>query len=185
MPHKVEPSPSGRASCRGCKKAIEKGGLRFAQEVPNPFSDDGGPAYRYWHLACAATRLANELAPVLAAYEGDVPDREAIESLLKEHVKPPMPFAERAPNGRAPCRACDEGIPKGELRVAFERTFDGPMGPQKGAAYAHVRCLRRYLERETELGREAPAAPELLETLEAHGPVAAEDLAQLRESLAL
>jgi hypothetical protein len=46
-------------------------------------------------------------------------------------------------------------IKKGEWRVAFERTFDSPMGPQKGAAYAHTRCLGRYLEREVERGREA------------------------------
>jgi len=185
MPHRVEPSPSGRASCRGCKQSIEKGLLRFAQEVPNPFSEDQAVAYRYWHLGCAATKLANELAPVLAAFEGEVPDREALEALLREHVKPPMPFAERAPNGRARCRACDEGIPKGELRVAFERTFEGPMGPQKGAAYAHARCLRKYLDRELERGREAPAAGALLSTLEAHGTIAPGDVVLLRQGLSL
>ena len=186
MPHRVELSPSGRASCRGCKKAIAKGVPRFAEEVPNPFSDDGGVASRYWHLECAAPRLANALAPALAAFEGEIPDRAAIDSLVADHLKPPMPYAERAPNGRARCRACDESIAKGELRVAFERTFESPMGPQPGQAYAHARCLPRYLEREVERGREALAPAALLAALEGDGrmsKVAEEDRATLRDVL--
>src|SRR5947209_5684823 len=54
MPHKIEPAPSGRASCRGCKAPIAKGDLRFAEELANPYSDEGGTSFRYWHLACAA-----------------------------------------------------------------------------------------------------------------------------------
>jgi hypothetical protein len=184
MPHRVEPSPTGRARCRGCKQAVEKGGLRFAEEFANPYSDEGGLSFRYWHLACAAGKIANELEPALAAYEGDVPDRAAIEALIAEHRKPTMPYAERAPNGRARCRACDESIAKGELRVAFERMFEGPMGLQKGATYAHAHCLARYLEREKEHGREAPRPADLLRELEAHSTLSPEDGAKLREALA-
>lgn len=187
MSHKVEIAPTGRASCRGCKQAIAKGTPRFGEEFRNPYSDEGGLSYRYWHLPCAATKMANELAPALAAYEGDLGDvaRAEIEALVREHMKPEMPFAEHAPNGRARCRACDESIAKGELRVAFERTFEGPMGPQKGAAYAHARCLAKYLEREKELGREAPAPADMLATIERHSgdKLAPEDLAALREGL--
>src|ERR1700689_3914229 len=184
MPHKLEPAPSGRASCRGCKEAIAKGVVRFGEETPNAYSEDGGMSFRYWHLACAATKLANELAPALSAYEGMIEDRAAIDALVAEHAKPPMPYAEHAKNGRAKCRACDETIAKGELRVAFERTFEGPMGPQKGAAYSHVKCLRRYLEREVERGHEATPPGVLLSQLEAHAPLAPEGLAALREALA-
>jgi hypothetical protein len=187
MSHKVEVATTGRARCRACKQAIEKGALRFGEEFQNPYSEDGGMSYRYWHLPCAATKLANELGPALAAFEGEVPDRQALLELIAQHEKPTMPYAERAPNGRASCRACREGIARGELRVAFERIFDGPMGPQKGAAYAHARCLPAYLAREVEQGRTAPAAPDLLQELEAHakGPAAAsaEDLATLRQIL--
>ncbi|HEX8793161.1 MAG TPA: PARP-type zinc finger-containing protein [Polyangiaceae bacterium] len=142
-------------------------------------------SYRYWHLACAATKVANELAPALAAYEGELEGRAEVEALVREHMKPEMPFAEHAPNGRARCRGCDETIPKGELRVAFERMFEGPAGPQKAAAYAHARCLAKYLEREKEAGREAPAPSDLLATVERHSgeKLAPEDLAALREGL--
>lgn len=183
MPHKIEPAPSGRAACRGCKQTIAKGELRFGEAFVNAYTEEGTESHRYWHLRCAATKLANEMAPVLAAYEGEVPDRADIDALVAQHLRPPTPHTERAPNGRAKCRACEETIAKGELRVAFERTFEGPMGPQKGAAYAHARCLRRYLEREVEQGREAPAPDALLRQLEAHGSPPPEDVAEVREAL--
>ncbi|HEY3820799.1 MAG TPA: hypothetical protein VGL81_26730 [Polyangiaceae bacterium] len=189
MSHKIEIAPTGRASCRGCKKNITKGIPRFCEEFANPYSDEGAMSFRYWHLECAATKLANELAPVLAAYDGPLEGRASVEALVAEHLRPPMPHAEHAPNGRARCRACDESIAKGELRVAFERTFDGPMGPQKGASYVHARCLTRYLEREKEQGREAPELGELVRQVEAnslagpHPTLEANELAELRTTL--
>jgi hypothetical protein len=155
MAHKIEPAPTGRASCRGCKQAIAKGELRFGEEFQNAYSEDGGMSFRYWHLACAATKLANEVRDALAAYDGEVPDRGALEAVIEGHVRPEFPYAEHAPNGRAKCRACEQSIKKGELRLAFERIFESPMGPTKGAAYTHPRCLTSYLERERERGREA------------------------------
>ncbi len=133
-------------------------------------------AYRYWHLACAAPKLANELAVALAGFEGAVEDRAALDALVAEHFRPEMPYVERAGTGRARCRACDETIRKGELRVAFERVYESPMGPQKGAAYAHPKCVGRYLERERERGREAPERDEALRLVLAHSKLAADEL---------
>jgi hypothetical protein len=187
MSHKIEIAPTGRASCRGCKKTVLKGDLRFAEEFANAYSEDGGMSFRYWHLACAAVKLANELAPVLASYEGTLEDRASIESLIAQHVRPEPPYLEHAPNGRARCRACDESIAKGDLRVAFERTFEGPMGPQKGAAYCHVACLPRYLERERERGGGSVDAHELARQVFTHSKagVSPSDLAIVRAALGL
>jgi hypothetical protein len=185
MPNRIEAAPSGRASCRGCKEAIAKGVLRFAEEYPNPFSEDGGMATRYWHLACAATKLANELRPVLAAYEGaiDSQERASVEALVETHARPDPPYGERAGSGRARCRACDVTIKKGELRIAFERVFESPMGPQKGMAYAHPGCLGRYLEREKERGREALEKDEVLRRVRDNSKLSTDDLdAVLREA---
>ncbi len=185
MGHKIDVAPTGRASCRGCKKAIDKGTVRFGEESTNPYSEEGGTSYRYWHLACAATKIANELAPVLAAYTEPVEDRAGIEALVAQHMRPELPFAEHAPNGRARCRACDQSIAKGELRVAFERTFEGPMGPQKGAAYVHGGCLRRHLDREKEQGQAATDPAELARQLDAHSGsrASAAELAEIRAAL--
>jgi hypothetical protein len=180
MAHKVDVAPSGRASCRGCKKAIAKGELRFGEEFASPYSEEGGMSFRYWHLACAATKVANELAAALAAYEGPpIEQRAELEAIIAEHARPPMPYAERASTGRARCRACDQSLPKGALRVAFERVYDGPMGPQKVAVYAHPKCVPRYLAREKEGGGTPPEVTELLQALRAHSKLSEEDLQQV------
>jgi hypothetical protein len=185
MSHRVELASTGRASCRGCKVAIPKGALRFAEEFQNPYSEDGSTAFRYWHLACAAEKLANEMSAALATYDGPVEDREALEATMAAHMRPEMPYAERAGSGRARCRACDVTIKKGELRVAFERVFDSPMGPQKGAAYAHIQCVSRYLEREKERGRETPELAEVARLVQAHSKVAPADLEIVTKELVL
>lgn len=184
MAHKIEPAPTGRATCRGCKQTIAKGDLRFGEEFQNAYSEDGGLSFRYWHLACAATKLANDLRGALAAYEGEIDDRPALEALVETHARPEMPYAERAANGRAKCRVCDESIKKGELRVAFERVFDGPMGPQKGAAYTHPGCVSGYLERERERGREAIDRDAALSQVLANSKLEAGDLEVVRGAIA-
>ncbi len=183
MSHKIELASSGRASCRGCKVTIPKGALRFGEEFQNPYSEDGSTAFRYWHLACAAEKLANEMRAALSTYDGHIEDREALEATIAVHLRPEMPYAERAGSGRARCRACDVTIKKGELRVAFERVFDSPMGPQKGAAYAHVQCVSRYLEREKERGRDAPELTEVSRLVLAHSKLEPGDLQTVANEL--
>ena len=186
MAHKIETAPTGRASCRGCKQTIAKGELRFGEEFQNAYSEDGGMSYRYWHLKCAATKLANELQSAMRNYEGsldEIPDRAEIEALVESHIRPEMPHAERAANGRARCKGCDEAIGKGELRVAFERVFEGPMGAQKGAAYTHPVCAARYLEREKEQGREAPDRATLAALLKQNSKLEADDAETVRRAV--
>ena len=123
MPHVIEIAKSGRAACRTCHKNIDKGVLRFGEEAPNAFAEPGATvsSYRWHHLACAASKLSHELRPLLAAHEGEVPDREELLRILDEadaNRPPPFPHADRAPTGRARCQECGEAIAKGALRVA-------------------------------------------------------------------
>ena len=132
-------------------------------------------SFRYWHLACAATKLANELRATLTSYEGEVADRAALEALVESHVRPEFPYAERAPNGRAKCRVCDQTLKKGDLRLAFERVFESPMGPTKGAAYTHPRCLTSYLERERERGGKSMQRGDVVRAVLGNSKLAAGD----------
>jgi hypothetical protein len=176
MAHKVETAPSGRAACRGCKAPIVKGSPRFAEEYQNPYSDEGGLGYRYWHLGCAAAKLANEVAAALVGYDGPVDDRASIDAIVAANLRPEAPYAERAGSGRARCRACEETIKKGELRFAFERVFESPAGAQKSMAYVHPACTPRYLEREKENGRDSPPLARVLELVAAHSKLEPADL---------
>lgn len=146
MPHIIEESKSSRAACRTCKEKIEKGVLRFGEEVPNQFSD--GPSYQWHHLRCAATKKAAQLAEALAAYAGEVPERAELERLVAENKGKAragaLPFAERAPTGRSKCLVCDAAIAKGALRLAVEAEIDTGSFVTKGSRYLHPACARDH-----------------------------------------
>ncbi len=149
MAHIIEIAKSGRASCRTCRKPIAKGELRFGEETTNQFGDAGDAAYRWHHLACAAQKLTDELRSALATYEGEVSDRASLEAMMAEaeaNKPPPFPYADKAPTGRARCQGCGETIPKGAIRVAFEREIDRGGMVTKGAGYLHPTCAAAYIE---------------------------------------
>jgi poly [ADP-ribose] polymerase len=140
----IEPAASGRASCRTCKEKIDKGVLRFGEKVPSNFGD--GDQTFWFHLACAAERKPGKLAAALARYEGEIPDRAALDAIVADGVQNPalatVLRAEKAPTGRAGCQHCHEKIGKDELRVAIERDQEGMMPT---AAYVHGKCAGKHV----------------------------------------
>lgn len=178
MAHMIEEAKTGRASCKICREKIEKGQLRFGEEVPNMFSADAA-SYAWHHMACAAKKKPHELREALAAYAGDVPDRAELEAAIEEaakKVRPKpagFPYAERAPTGRSKCLVCEAMIEKGELRVAIEREVDAGGMVNKSAGYLHPKCAPEGVE-----------DAELLEKVKRNSRgLAAEDLAALAEAL--
>lgn len=173
MGHVIEAAKSGRAACRTCREPIGKGELRFGEAVQNAFSDN---ALQWHHLRCAAQKRPHELRATLATFEGEVPDRAGLEALLTEaeaNAKPPLPYAERAPNARSKCLGCGEKIEKAALRVAVEQDVQAAGFVTKGTRYLHAACAKAF--------RDAPALAEV----EAHSRGLAEaDLAELRAALA-
>jgi len=150
MANHIEEAKSGRASCRTCKKTIDKGALRLGIEAANAFGDT--PSMQWHHLTCAAGKLPAELKEALVAYAGDVPERAALDALMTEayakgHAKPGgFPYLDRAPTGRAKCMRCGEPIAKDSYRVAVERELEVGMAIQKGAGYMHPACVAAHLE---------------------------------------
>ncbi len=145
----IEIAKSGRAACRACKKPIAKGELRFGLEGTGGFADTDAPTFLWHHLECAAGKHPDELRAALAAFDGEVPGRDALDAKLAEadaRKPPPFPHADRAPTGRAKCLECGEPLPKGELRVAIERDIERGMTVTKGAGYLHPKCAAAYVE---------------------------------------
>ena len=136
----VEAATTGRAKCRACGQNIEKGALRFGERVPNPYGE--GDTTHWFHLYCAAEQHAEKLGDALAAYGGDVPDRELLERVVENGRQNPklasVRRSERAPSGRARCQHCHEKIEKDAWRIAFERDPE-PMG-MVTLSYVHLRC---------------------------------------------
>jgi len=151
MAHTLEEAKSGRAGCRTCRKPIAKAELRFGEEAENAFGEAGDMTFRWHHLDCAAGSKSDELRATLPAFEALVSaeKKAELEKLMAEadaKKPPPYPHADKAPTGRARCQGCQESIPKGELRVAFEREIERSMGMQKGAGYLHPKCAAAYME---------------------------------------
>src|SRR3954469_25138236 len=107
MANVIEESKSSRASCRTCRQKIEKGALRFGEEVPNAFDPGGGTAYAWHHLTCAAKKKPAEVKAALDAFAGEVPQRAELDAILAEakETTKTFPYAERAPTGRSKCQA--------------------------------------------------------------------------------
>jgi len=172
----IEVAKSGRAQCRACKKPIAKGELRFGIGIENQFGEPGDQSFLWHHLACTATKHPNLLRPALAAYEGEIANREELEKLMAEadsKKPPPFPYADRAPSGRARCYACGEAIAKDALRVAFERDIERGMTVTKGAGYLHPACSAAFFE------EKGTSHADLTEGLQKNSRLPAEDMEKL------
>ena len=150
MANHIEEAKSGRASCRTCKKTIDKGELRLGIEAANSFGDT--PSMQWHHLLCAAGKLPVELEDALKAYVGPVANRAELDvamadAIKKGNAKPGgFPYVDRAPTGRAKCIQCREAIEKDSFRVAVEREIEVGAAVQTGAGYLHPKCFAPYLE---------------------------------------
>jgi hypothetical protein len=142
---KIEVASTGRATCRGCRKAIAKGELRFGEEH-GAFGFDGNMTLWY-HLACAALKRPEQLRPVLAKYKKPIPDRESIEASFAGAVTAnrtsKLLSVDRAPTGRAKCQHCKRVIEKATLRAALLLDADPTM---PGTGFLHLACAPTFAD---------------------------------------
>jgi hypothetical protein len=143
MPDRIELATSGRARCRACRRAIDKGSERFAEAVPNPAAE--GESQHYYHLACAAERRAKPFAGLLPALDPPRPDLAPLADVaaltLAHHRLERLGSLERAKSARAACRHCREPIEKETWRVALQPIEDGRLGTW---GFVHLTCVASY-----------------------------------------
>ena len=162
MSHTIEAATSGRAKCRGCGQAIDKGALRFGERVDNPYGE--GDRTLWFHVPCGALKRSE---PFLEAAAEPGQDPEALEPWLAEaqagvthHRLTRIDGAEQAPSGRARCRACRELIEKGAWRIPLvfwaEARFES-------SGFIHTRCADSYFGTHDVLSRISHFAPDLSE----------------------
>lgn len=135
----IEAATSSRATCKGCKKKIAKGELRFGDEVPGNF--DGMMTFWY-HLPCAVTFKPEKLRAALAKYHKlKIPDRAELEAALGDATIAArvarMKQVEKAKTGRSVCQHCKLKIEKDTLRVEAWLTDDRFMG----TGFVHLGCI--------------------------------------------
>ena len=160
MPHTIEPALSSRAKCRGCDQPIAKDELRLGEREPNPYGE--GEMTIWFHLLCGAFKRPEVMVEALQSAEADLPDPDSLQTIAEfgmAHERAPrVNGAQRAPTGRARCRACRELIEKESWRVAlvyFEMSRFQPSG------YIHANCAADYFGTTDLLDRIRHFSPEL------------------------
>ncbi len=147
MAHTIEAAKTGRASCRSCKKPINKGELRLGEEVPNAFAE-GETTYHWHHPECAAKKKPAALRQALETTDLEIPNKDDLlataESSAKTEKPANFPYAEKASTSRSSCQSCKEKIEKDDLRVAIEAELNAGAFMRKGPAYLHPACAAAH-----------------------------------------
>lgn len=172
MPHVVQPAATGRSKCRGCGLKIERGELRFGESRPNPYGE--GDTTSWFHVRCGAYKrpepflewLESEAEPPKAGSELEGEARLGVE----HHRLDRIAGAERAPSGRARCRACRERIEKSSWRFSLSFHAEGRFEP---GGFVHLSCAPSYFETADLVDRAKQLSADLRE----------EDVADLAEAL--
>ncbi|MDD9964807.1 MAG: hypothetical protein OXR73_01175 [Myxococcales bacterium] len=148
MEHVIEAATSRRAKCRGCGQRIDKGSLRFGEQVENPYND--GVTTLWFHPTCGAFKRPEpflEAAEKMTEREGaDTPDgfdalTAAAQRGLEHRRLARLDSAEAAASGRASCRHCRERIDKGALRIRLVWFEAGRFEP---SGFLHLTCAAPY-----------------------------------------
>lgn len=143
MPDIIQPSPTGRAKCRGCGRTIQRDTLRFGEALPNAYAE--GESLFWFHLPCAAGMRPEKLLAALESSSLPIAERAWLEDTARGGLEHPrlqrLARVERATSGRAHCRECHELIAKGALRIALQIFEDGRFSP---LGTIHVECAGAY-----------------------------------------
>jgi len=160
VPDVLERAPTGRAKCRGCGKAIEKGELRFGEALPNPYRE--GDAVYWLHPGCAALMRPEKWMALARSQAVDVPDRDELERAAEQGIAHPqltkLARALRSPSGRARCRQCRNVIDKDAWRLDLQEFEEGRFG---AGGSVHVACATSYFGTADILSRIVRLTPEL------------------------
>jgi hypothetical protein len=145
VPHTFEPASSGRARCRGCGRAIERGEIRFGERLPNPFAE--GEMTVWFHPLCAAYKRPEPVLETLALPDMQVSDRDVLERAargsLAHRRRQRIDGAAKAPSAQAKCRHCREPIARGTWRIRLVFYQDGRFAP---GGFVHLDCREPYFE---------------------------------------
>ncbi|XP_054719212.1 DNA ligase 3-like [Uloborus diversus] len=79
----VDVAKRGTAGCKECKVKIEKGLVRIAKILPNPFTESGGDMKQWFHVRCIFEKLSRARATTKKIDDTD--DIEGYDELGDEH----------------------------------------------------------------------------------------------------
>ncbi|CAK9797855.1 Poly [ADP-ribose] polymerase [Anthophora quadrimaculata] len=167
LPYTVEYAKSSRASCQSCKKSIEKDLLRLATVVQSPVHD--GVIPKWYHPECFFIKQRPKSTADISNFDNiRWEDQKDIEKRIEEAANLPLPASGRgkkrggtaknvgplrdflvqyAKSNKSTCRACEERIIQGEIRVS-KKDFESEHGRRYGGLdrWYHLECFVKVRE---------------------------------------
>ncbi|GFQ96986.1 DNA ligase 3 [Trichonephila clavata] len=150
----IDLAKRGTAGCKECNKKIEKGLVRIAKIIPNPFTESGGEMKQWFHVNCIFVKLSRARATTKKIESTD--DLEGWDELKDEHkpevLKCLSEHATSAPPKKTPPKKT--GKAKKETTKEEEEN-DEPSASDGDDEVAEVEdnCFQRFRKICTKLGK--------------------------------
>ncbi|XP_020719447.2 poly [ADP-ribose] polymerase isoform X1 [Bombus terrestris] len=168
LPYSVEYAKSSRASCQNCKKNIEKDSLRLAVIVQSPVHD--GKVPKWYHPPCFFMKQRPKTTADIANFDNiRWEDQKELQRRIEEASTLPLPASRKgrkrsgggtaaagplhdflvqyAKSNKSTCKACEEKIVQGEIRVS-KKDFESEHGRRYGGIdrWHHLECFAKVRE---------------------------------------
>ncbi|KZC08363.1 PREDICTED: poly [ADP-ribose] polymerase [Dufourea novaeangliae] len=167
LPYSVEYAKSSRASCQNCKNSIQKDSLRLAVVVQSPVHD--GTIPKWYHPHCFFIKQRPKSIADIANFDNiRWEDQKDIKEKIEESLKlPALPagkgrkrassanntgptkdyLVQYAKSNKSTCKACEEKIVQGEIRVS-KKDFESEHGKRYGGIdrWHHLDCFVKVRE---------------------------------------
>ncbi|OAD52149.1 Poly [ADP-ribose] polymerase [Eufriesea mexicana] len=167
LPYSVEYAKSSRASCQNCKKSIEKDSLRLAVIVQSPVHD--GMIPKWYHPTCFFMKQRPKTTADFSNFDNiRWEDQKELQKKIEESFNLPLPasgkqrkrnataknigplrdfLVQYAKSNKSTCKACEERIVKGEIRIS-KKDFESEQGRRYGGIdrWYHLECFAKIRE---------------------------------------
>ncbi|GFS87919.1 DNA ligase 3 [Nephila pilipes] len=149
----IDLAKRGTAGCKECKQKIEKGLVRIAKIIPNPFTDSGGEMKQWFHVKCIFVKLSRARATTKKIESTD--DLEGWDELEEEHkpdvLKCLSEYATNEPPKKTPPKKT--GKAKKETTRNDEENDEPAASDDDEVAEVEDNCFQRFRKICTKLGK--------------------------------
>ncbi|XP_035214812.1 DNA ligase 3-like isoform X2 [Stegodyphus dumicola] len=133
----VDLAKRGVAGCKNCNVKIDKGLVRIAKIIPNPFTESGGDMKQWFHVRCIFEKLSRARATTKKIEGPD--DLEGWDQLSDEHREEVLKCLSEFSSNSTPKKNLKKTPTK-----SVEKSFDSPTIPDKPQSPSKDDTLREF-----------------------------------------
>lgn len=139
----VELAKRGTAGCKECNVKIDKGCVRIAKIIPNPFTESGGEMKQWFHVRCAFQKLSRARATTKKIESTD--DLEGWDDLEEDRrdevLKCLSEFSPNSSQKKTPQKKSPKGAVKEESQPEASTSENNSVGSSRDDSFREFRKL--------------------------------------------